>query len=102
MSETRWTKGPWRAGASEFYPGLDGPLTKRVYTESPPNEIDVSGDNCRANALLIAAAPELYEALKDVLRSARKDFPSGEWGEAEFEAAYGEALDALRKARGEA
>ena len=63
MTQTAHTPGPWRAGASTFYPGLDGPLTMRVYTDHPPTEFEVTGDNIAANARLIAAAPDLLEAL---------------------------------------
>ena len=55
---------------------------------------------CRANARLIAAAPDLLAALKDALRSARHDFDAGEKGEAEFRAAYSEQFAAIAKAEG--
>jgi hypothetical protein len=61
------TPGPWRAGTSEFYPGLSGPLTTRVYTASPTDEIEVSGDDCRRNARFIAASRQLVPALRDAL-----------------------------------
>ena len=64
MTETAHTPGPWRAGASTFYPGLDGPMTMRVYTDHPPTEFEVTGDNITANARLIASAPDLLEALQ--------------------------------------
>jgi len=56
------TPGPWRSGVSDFYPGLDGPLSVRVYTTEAVEEAIVSGDVCRANADRIARVPDL-EAL---------------------------------------
>ena len=67
MTQTAHTPGPWRAGASTFYPGLDGPLTMRVYTDHPPTEFEVTGDNIAANARLIAAAPDLLDALQAIV-----------------------------------
>ncbi len=57
------TPGPWRAGASDFYPGLDGPLTVRVYTDHPVNEFDACGDKSRPNAERIARVPDMEAAL---------------------------------------
>jgi hypothetical protein len=53
------TPGPWRPGASTFFAGLDGPACMRVYTDHPPTEFELTGDNLAANARLIAAAPAL-------------------------------------------
>jgi hypothetical protein len=97
MADTSFTPGPWKPGRSEFYPGLDGPMTKRVYTEFPPNEIEVSGDNCRANAYLIAAAPELYEALMQA-----EAFIAYYAGAKDRTELLPKVSAALRKARGEA
>ena len=69
MAETAHTPGPWRAGASTFYPGLDGPMTMRVYTDHPPTEFEVTGDNITANACLIAAAPTMFEYVDAKARS---------------------------------
>ena len=73
MAETAHTPGPWRAGASTFYRGLDGPMTMRVYTDHPPTEFEVTGDNITANACLIAAAPDLLDALKDAVAHLEED-----------------------------
>lgn len=57
MSEPKFTPGPWNA---------DG-----VYV-CDKNDAEVAlcdGDNWEPNSYLIAAAPELYEALKDMHRT---------------------------------
>ena len=56
----------------------------------------------KADAALIAAAPDVLAALKDALRSARHDFDAGEKGEAEFRSAYSEQFAAIAKAEGKA
>ena len=66
MTQGKHTPGPWRAGASTFCRG-DGEIQMRVYTDHPPTEFDVFGDNLSANARLIAAAPDMLEALKNLL-----------------------------------
>lgn len=70
MTETKFTPGPWQPHISEVRGDLCviserawicGEILNRV--RSIPEE------EARANALLIAAAPDLYEALADVLNS---------------------------------
>lgn len=117
MSEPKWTKGPWRV--HEAYPladnwlAVDGDTPFMNWTgtvgkgktviatamaRTPalgfpmPNTLEEG----RANTLLIAASPELYEALKDILdRLPRK-------GDAAALLRYSKARNALAKARGEA
>jgi hypothetical protein len=58
--EVRWTKGPWRfaGGASSSVTNAEGDcIATTGFTGFPVEER-------HANARLIAAAPELYEALK--------------------------------------
>ena len=94
MTQTAHTPGPWRAGASTFYPGLDGPLTMRVYTDHPPTEFEVTGDNITANACLIAAAPDLLKALGGMVRLA-------ELAGVDDRIIYHEARAAIARATGE-
>ena len=98
MSETKWTPGPWSvAGTCTVYavsedgvnifdaqvqPGYAGDR------RTPVNEIT-------ANAQLIAAAPELYEALEKMVED---DFKSGAPDHYQRTAS---ARAALAKARGE-
>ena len=95
MTDTKFTPGPWRA----WQPRGD---------ESVPVRTDGLGitiayvhqgaiTNARANAHLIAAAPELYRYLAEV----RKWMDTEEFGP--WEAAFCAEIDAvLAKARGEA
>lgn len=54
MSEAKFTKGPWKTDVDDVVSSSDGAAVALVC-----NRTDVA-----ANAKLIAAAPELYEALK--------------------------------------
>jgi len=67
MSETRWTPGPW-----EFSHGnwqlIDGQNHYRVAEISSINE---EKPEHIANAYLIAAAPQLYEALACFMEDSR-------------------------------
>jgi len=54
------------------------------------DDVDVAPE-ARANAFLIAAAPELYAALMQVLPALKTEWPK----------AYSDAMRALAKARGE-
>jgi len=70
MTETKHTPGPWQIGQLESYEGGTGIAFRRVYftpTLSEIQEAHVRGDKCDANAHLIAAAPDLLEALDDSL-----------------------------------
>ena len=69
MSEAKHTPGPWEFGPNHSSTGLAGQLVVRPAGEFPHGEwvADVGSmydDHREANASLIAAAPELLEALK--------------------------------------
>lgn len=100
----KWTPGPWHVGAQndalyvlDAAPSpapYDGPLPR----EYGPNVVATPNwrsEEYHANAHLISAAPELYEALERLLEDAFLDI-SGE----PIDTAY--AYAALAKARGEA
>ena len=60
-----WTPGPWEA----LFNGWNNTFVTTQNKEWIA-EINLSRDNSGANAHLIAAAPEMYEALKEVLAEA--------------------------------
>lgn len=94
MSEKRWAKGPW---------SFDGTGPHAVFG----CEIESVDDDCiagtwhgkddvaRANANLIAAAPELYDALEDIVNELSCDLPDS------LQPEFLNALKAMAKARGE-
>ena len=100
MSETRWAPGPWQA-----YPtietGREPPYTPvgantllgKVYSEGFGDY-----DESRANANLIAAAPDLYEALAQCLALAELKYSNTDDIASHV---FGECRVALSKARGE-
>lgn len=108
MGETKWTPGPWvvsgvrgRMGSTPIlavYSEAPGPMQDKTHAlvlygdGSAPQHIQAHAD-----ARLIASAPDLYEALKDVLRIAR----AASTGVTGNIARIAKAEAALAKARGE-
>ena len=103
MSERKWTPGPWKWADDRDKTGLiylTGVLIAE-HTDGTPWGDDMD----RANAHLIAAAPELYEALEEIrdMLWSRPDISDRLrplMGFAE-EATNQKARAALAKARGE-
>lgn len=103
MIETKWTPGPWEV-VSRFV----GPLVVAAHC---PTEVDRSGkmdvahvgaDTLKLaadNAHLIAAAPELYEALQRMVNHFTMLPPDYLTTP---DSVIGQALSALSRARGEA
>jgi len=100
MSTTTWTPGEWVVLEGDVYcagatPGPDGPIAQVYGTTSEEH---------RANCILIAAAPALFEALEAILDHVEAFYVSGapkQWqkdGVTKMRA----ARTALRQARGEA
>ncbi len=75
MSERNgYQDGPWEVcGLFADYPGIEGTKTSIIiFGYSEEKDIGVKGETKEqaiANARLIAAAPSLYEALKDLVDS---------------------------------
>ena len=98
MSDSKHTPGPWVASCNEFGEWwvsaslvIAGVVSNDGYTQSP---------NIEADAHLIAAAPELLEALEDLLGLSYIADHAMDYEE--LEAARSAASDAIAKARGEA
>lgn len=84
MSDTKFTQGPWK-----LYKGKEHNIVQRGESGGF-GVVDTDKIRMDADSNLIAAAPDLYEALELVF-SQMDDWDVG----------YGEALAALAKARGE-
>lgn len=72
MSETKWTPGPWKATRSEPAEGYDcWWITANLGSNLEKELASVSGgvSTSGPNARLIAAAPELYEALNALVQA---------------------------------
>ncbi|CAM0106266.1 hypothetical protein MYOV065v1_p0027 [Vibrio phage PS15B.2] len=73
MSESKFTKGEWSLNATDFYGEFDLTTQERIEDSKVAIlTIDTSysgyiGDEQKANAHLIAAAPEMYELIKEFL-----------------------------------
>ncbi len=109
MTETKWTPGPWQASldnirGNAWYQDIDGAIGQ-------PDEhiglakvvVVIDGEDYRqgrANAHLIAAAPDLYEALSNFLENEK--FQVGVGGNPNaVEKMLAQARAAIAKARGE-
>lgn len=91
MANEKWTPGPWKA-EMPLIQSQDGETVSVIKCREPIRE---RRELLEANAHLIAAAPELYEALNDLLNEAIN-------GTVPLLAQIGKVSEVLRKARGEA
>ena len=102
MSE-KWTKGPWHVEIGEDENDGD------IYVCHPETECDATTivnfeeptDEDAANAHLIAAAPDLYEALDTLVAIVGLTAFKHESQRAVLQEAVNVAMDALKKSRGE-
>lgn len=95
MSKTKWTPGPWHVAALTKSFGVyaqDGTAIAKV-----GGAYGVGHDRRKADALLIAAATEMYEALNEAYRAFSHDDEGAVWADTTIE----KARAALAKARGE-
>ncbi len=71
-AETKWTKGTWaldwNVSRIDVFSSDAATLIATIRRSTPSDGIDA---DARANARLIAAAPELLEALRDLAESVR-------------------------------
>lgn len=108
MSGRPWTPGPWSTHPEDLRGGrywvIDMPGMAADDYFDEPFAIHES-DNGEANARLIAAAPDLYEAVNEMLdhEPSREDFRSDAKGDLQFKIAtqvWERARAALAKADG--
>ncbi len=107
--ETKWTPGPWdgsdRGRKDSNFGGFSCRVRADAGTVAKVYELgrwDECQDTARANARLIAAAPDLYAALEELV--ARRDKESAAYGGLSPDGSdgrYARARAALRRARGE-
>lgn len=95
MSKPKFTQGPWYVYNNGFY--LE--ITNESGQEAPTISISDIHDKNMSNANLIAAAPDMYEALEDIINQAKKTKMPIPADLADSIHILGER--ALRKARGE-
>jgi hypothetical protein len=92
----KWTPGPW-ARYGDFIEAKDG-LEQQIVADLIHCDVGKTPeDEITANANLITAAPELYEALEAICDSAEDGRNVPEWPQGRLVAARA----ALAKARGE-
>ncbi len=99
-----WTKGPWRTELDNVFAG---PIDNAIYVADcdPMRVGGVDGHPvCIANAILIASAPELLEALESIAQMTDADDPESyraDDREGCLETVFSVARKAIAKARGE-
>jgi len=109
-NNTKWTQGEWRAetdGMSGYFLVMSAPLT--LYTVATVHGQDDNSlmrpDECQANANLIAAAPDMFNALLQVDKMAASlmdelgNRKAADWGV--INTCLVDVATALAKARGE-
>lgn len=108
MSEAKHTPGPWLIEGATIY-ALDesgsvnrfSALVQSGYRRFGKRAGErITDGEVAANARLIGAAPDLLAAVKDGLRSSRKDFEVGPEGDRRHREAYSEQFAAIAKATG--
>lgn len=88
---SNWTKGPWVSCEHGIVPAGASNYSERILVSGVRMPMG-RDDEAEANANLIAAAPELYEALSELIDHCDDANP---WMD------LSDAKDALAKARGE-
>lgn len=98
MSETKFTPGPWEAVS---FNGNSLVVTELIVNEKEAIALlGTCGEKEQANAHLIAAAPDMYEALEAAVSEYGK--PGGPWNVPSEPGTWiDKARAALAKARGE-
>ena len=69
MSEPKWTAGPWKTTAK--YRDITGPNGEVIVEETSIDAV-VTKAQAAANAQLIAAAPDLYEILDEIINQVER------------------------------
>lgn len=99
MSETKFTPGPWKADDNDIETAAGELLATAYAMDRDRLEGRDFYETAQHNAHLIAAAPDLYEALDNLAMAAEFQIALGDKAWIEM---HGVAKAALAKARGEA
>lgn len=104
-TETKFTPGPWKVWSDdEVYSDSGGEKLVVVPDSACGRDVYgtdmVSRDESKRNAHLIAAAPDLYEALEEIEEAARQVM-EGVMSISSLDVERRKAIAALAKARGE-
>ena len=105
MPETKWTPGPWtviralKPVDGEYDYGING--SGRIIAEAYGRTTETERPPAEANANLIAAAPDLYEALAVARGQVESWCHTQGDAKAFFDETLGPIVAALYKARGE-
>ena len=79
MDNTKFTKGTWKVDGYDIY--SDNDINKELIEGnlicSAPEGFNLSMKNWKANAKLIAAAPEMFEILESVLKLKKDNYGDG-------------------------
>ena len=99
--ETKFTKGEWKTTIAElkdfFLCAVGSVETKRVICHTN-FDTKMTSEECKANAKLIAAAPDMFNALEELLAQV-KQFTAGNIGEQDyFRDEISNAKKAIKKA----
>jgi hypothetical protein len=108
-----YTPGPWKIGKRDSVVGADGfevcdpdqgPFlsekfnsAKKHWGSTPGSHIERSEEEIRSNARLIAAAPELYRTVKDLLEKIGPREWSPRWNARSFQKEYGKLEKLMKK-----
>lgn len=97
MTEPKFTPAPWHTTNDGY--NVKNETDIMICLNSFEDDVE----QCKANANLIAAAPELYEALVELLNDTKMFYESGDAGNFDCEEmdVFKRVRKALAKARGE-
>ena len=99
MSGAKFTPGPWRVDESHIYGSINAGrrhVAMANFYNCHDEEVRVTREQQEANAQLISAAPDLFEALKIIL-----EYPYGDASPLDDTLVMERARAAIRKAEGE-
>lgn len=99
-NETKWTPGPWHVGGVQRCTVYDVRAQRVANSFEGVLAVLRSDEECKANARLIAAAPELAEALEKLIEAAESS-DDCQYGTLSTSFVLKIATCALAKARGE-